>query len=489
MVENDVGSLSNTNIEEEGRDSNQDSVLSHFQEVTGKTDVDECLKLLDEVNWNLELAVQNAFNPNPVIPDPPIRSVNSQSDHSSNEGLRQRTIASYAATPNNPNFIGPRLNTLSVPIINRNPPSTLEIIYSSVWGAFFWPLKTAIGILSTIIGYVLKFLFTGGPPTPRQAINNVEEYIAEFNSKYGSIHPRFYHGGYKEAVSHAKRHFRFLLLYLHDDANPSAVQFAEQVICTFVFKNLVEDNLLFWSCSTTKAEGRCVAETLNKAKAPFLALLCYKEGQMKMVYKSIGYTTVETIITQLTSAIVENEPHLARQRNRDIRVSESSSSQLIMQEQDAAYRESLLKDQERARKRKEEEDVKRKILEKEEAERKAKEDKLKSLEELRSKLKQTLKPETKADTLSILLKLPNGKRVSRKFSPHSTIKDIYEFALTCDDCPNFFTLISNFPKRVLPSTGDCYLKTCLEMDIENSTTLFVEENESDADSVVSEVEI
>jgi FAS-associated factor 2 len=285
---------------------------------------------------------------------------------------------------------------------------------------------------------------------------------------------------------------RFLLVYLHNEDDPTSVQFANNVICTNLLKSVVEDNLLFWSCSVKKREGECVSESLNKAKAPFMALLCFKEGQMRMVYKHQGPATVEHVISRLTTSIVENEPHLNRQRssrNRD-RVSESTSSQLLMQEQDAAYQESLIRDQERVRKKEEEERAVRMIQEEQERLEKEKQDKVAARLALRQKLKENLPEQTKEDTLALLFRLPNGTRVSRKFSPIATIKDVYDFALTCDESPNFFTLVSNFPKRVLPVEGDAHQKTCEEMGIQSSTTLFVQEIVSDdEESSSSEAEM
>lgn len=485
----------------------QNMIMIIFVIFPGKTEVEECMRLLDESNWNLEQAVQLSFNPLP--PTPPLETVPVQSHEEgpSSSGqlvtppqitdneIRQRLITSYsnpALNPENPNFIGPRMSSLSGPVINRQNRSVVQTLYGSFWNILWWPINIAYKVLQTIFHFTLTLFFSPGPPTARQAGQEVERFITEFDNKHGVLHPRLYHGTYREAVSHAKRHLRFLLVYLHNEDDPTSVQFANNVICTNLLKSVVEDNLLFWSCSVKKREGECVSESLNKAKAPFLGLLCFKEGQMRMVYKHQGFATVEQVISRLTTSIVENEPHLNRQRssrNRD-RVSESTSSQLLMQEQDAAYQESLIRDQERARKKEEEERAIRRIQEEEERVEREKQEKIAAREALRQKLKENLPEQTKEDTLSLLFRLPNGSRVSRKFSPNTTIKEIYEFALTCDESPNFFTLVSNFPKRVLPVDGDAHNKTCVEMGIQNSTTLFVQEILSeDEESSASEADL
>ena len=472
----------------------------------GKTEVEECLRLLDESNWNLEQAVQLSFNPFSASPPENVQSsavifepnrdqpgdtnvvndtININSNISNSNNVRQRVLTSYQSTGvdlTNPNFIGPRFSNSSGPVINRNNGSLTQILVGHIWNLVLWPVSITYRLLSSLLRFALTFFLAPGPPTQRQASQEVERYMSEFDSKFGAVHPRFYHGTYREAVSHAKRHLRFLLVYLHHEDDPVSVQFAQDVVCTNLLKNIVEDNLLFWSCSVNKREGRCVAESLNKAKAPFIALLCFKEGQMRMIYKNQGHANIEDVINALTTSIVENEPNLNTQRRDRDRTSESTSSQLIMQEQDEAYQQSLLRDQERSRKKKEEEEVIRAIQENEEQKIREKEERIAARVALKEKLKASLPEQCKEDTLSLLFRLPNGSRLARRFSPHSTIKEIYDFVLACDESPIFFTLSSNFPKRVLPWEGEAHLKTSSEMGVQNSTTFFVQEQLSDDES-------
>lgn len=426
----------------------------------------------------------------PSLADVDNSDVNNIVNNSNN--LRQRVLESYQNPGLDiayPNFVGPRFNNSSGPVINRNSRSLTQLVFGHMWNLVVLPITIAYKVFCSIFHFALSFIFAPGPPTQRQATQEVEQYISEFDSKYGNtLHPRFYHGTYREAVNHAKRHLRFLLVYLHNENDPVSVNFAHHVVCSNLLKSVVEDNLLFWSCSVKKREGSCVAESLNKAKAPFIALLCFKEGQMKMVYKNHGQATVEGVIGALTTSIVENEPYLIRQRSNRDRVSESSSSQLIMQEQDVAYQQSLVRDQERSRKKKEEEDAIRAIQESAEQKIKEKEERIASRVALREKLKLSLSPPSKEDTLSLLFRLPNGSRLARRFASQCTVKDIYDFVLTCEESPNFFILTSNFPKRMLPWQGDAHLKTCQEIGVQNSTTFFVQEQHSDDESSQEESE-
>eukprot|EP00116_Pleurobrachia_bachei_P004203 sb/3464465/ len=462
------------------------------------------MKLLDEANWDLEQAVQLAFNPpiNPPSPtfEPtpatpviqrPVPTVQSELNN-----VRQRLVpppppAGPLLGEDNPNFIGPRFTPSTGPVINRNQGNGAlsTILFSGIW-AVYAPLRFIFKTIISVLSFAYSFFFTSGVPTQREAGREVEMYIEEFTRRYGSTHPRFYHGTLKEAMSHAQRHLRFLLVYLHSEKKETSVRFAQNVICSPLFKSVVEDNLLFWSCDTSTGEGSRVAESLTNARAPFIGLLCFKEGQMRLIYKNQGSSTVDAVISRLTTAILENEPHLQRQRNRN-RVSESSTSQLLMQEQNAAFNESLLRDQEREKQRKAEEEAVR--LAQEEVDRKLeeKENKLEKREELRVELRGKLEEPTKDHTISLLFRLPNGSRVARAFLPEVRIKELYEFAFTCEDAPNFFTLITNFPKRILPAyDAPDALLSCKDIGLENSTTLFLQEDDSESESSsVSEAEM
>lgn len=484
--------------------NSQDLILTHFQEVTGKEDLEECTKLLDECNWDLEKAVQLAFNPTindpEPVPDPPVEHItpdfgNINEVHEQivpetfDAAMRQRVITEFivpnnqnvqmqgTAIENRPVYGPPNLNR-----VNRRRQGLIQLLFGYGYSIVSWPFTTLYFIIGSVLNFVFKIFFAAGPPTLRQAGNEVEQYIADFNSKYGLLHPRFYHGSYREAVSHARRHLRFLLVFLHDENIAESRDFAKDIVCSEFMKQFVEDNLLFWSCSTRTAEGVCVAKSLNRVKAPFIGLLCFKDGQMKMIYKHQGPGTLENIITRLTSAVVENETILNRQRSARDRVSESSSSQQIMQEQDSLYQESLMRDQQKAKEKREEEEAIRRVKEEEERAEREYQERKEARRLFREKLRSELEAENKEDSLALLFRLPNGSRISRKFSPISTIQDLYEFALTCEDSPDYFDLVTNFPKRVLPSEGECYTKTLNEMQLANASTLFVQEIDSASES-------
>ena len=57
-------------------------------------------------------------------------------------------------------------------------------------------------------------------------VGDVVRFVEYFNETYGRNHPTFYQGSYSQVLSDAKQELRFLLIYLHQDSNQDAENFA-----------------------------------------------------------------------------------------------------------------------------------------------------------------------------------------------------------------------------------------------------------------------
>ena len=53
------------------------------------------------------------------------------------------------------------------------------------------------------------------PPRPADPVQDVNEFIAEFEASYGPEHPVFLRGSYSQALSAAKQQLKPLVVYLH----------------------------------------------------------------------------------------------------------------------------------------------------------------------------------------------------------------------------------------------------------------------------------
>lgn len=135
---------------------------------------------------------------------------------------------------------------------------------------------------------------------------------------------------------------------------------------------------------------------------------------------------------------------------------ERQERDMIRQEQDEAYNQSLKADREKQLKREEEQKriEEEKRLEKEKL---LRQERLHdSLTKLRSEITSKLPNEPSKEevenncSVKLVFKLPDGSRVHRLFRKNDKVKYIYWFIFSLDKAPLQFRLTTNFPKQDLP---------------------------------------
>lgn len=132
---------------------------------------------------------------------------------------------------------------------------------------------------------------------------------------------------------------------------------------------------------------------------------------------------------------------------------ERQERDMIRQEQDEAYQQSLKADREKRLKREGE-------LRDKEAKEKAERERKAQLEQLHQRLiklkfeitdKLPLKPsQDNDDIVKLVFKLPDGTRVKQDFRKLDKVKYLYWFVFSLKNAPLQFKLTTNFPKRDLP---------------------------------------
>lgn len=162
---------------------------------------------------------------------------------------------------------------------------------------------------------------------------------------------------------------------------------------------------------------------------------------------------------------------------------ELQMTQLLRRQQDEAYEASLKADQEKERKRREEEDRKKaeeqaRIEEKERAERE-----IERLLDLRKTLTSQIPEEPPAnhpDTIKLMVKLPNGTRLERRFLKTQSIKHLYNFVFCHPEAPFKFQVTANFPKRTLPGSSPAMqphsnaVNSDVQMDVDDEGPTFAD---------------
>lgn len=161
-----------------------------------------------------------------------------------------------------------------------------------------------------------------------------------------------------KAVNEAKRELRFLLIYIHKNDDTDSTRFATETLSsTELIDYLTETRFLVWACSRDLPEGHKVFGALKARRCPFLGVICLRNGRMSLVTRIEGPINAGELIRQLTMCVVDNEAELVAARaDRE----QLNQTQLIRQQQDAAYEESLRLDREKARRKMELEEAARK---------------------------------------------------------------------------------------------------------------------------------
>ena len=248
-----------------------------------------------------------------------------------------------------------------------------------------------------------------------------------------------------------KRDIRFIVIYLHSPSHRDTDAFCTNVIATQRFSDFINtENAIFWSCSIYYPEGYKVFQSFKVNTYPFVGLIGLKNHKMVAMKRIEGYYDLVPFLNILKEAMVNNEYSLIAARlDRE----ERNMSTLIRAQQDADFEESLRVDQEKERKRKEVEEEKAK----EERLKKEKEDAIIRRQEKITWMKSSLLTEIPAEpeangtgSIRIMFKLPNGKRLERRFLNTDPVKYLYYYVFCHDEELVNFKIVTNFPKRDLP---------------------------------------
>ena len=161
-------------------------------------------------------------------------------------------------------------------------------------------------------------------------------------------------------MKEAKRDLKFLVVYLHQNDNKDCNSFVTETMTNPDVIEYLNNTVIFWACSKNLPEGLKVYNALKAKRAPFLGVIVYKHSRMTLVSKIEGPIPAAELMLQLANLMEENQHDLISARaDRE----ERSQTQILRQQQDEAYMESLKQDREKQRKKQEEELAKRQALE------------------------------------------------------------------------------------------------------------------------------
>ncbi|XP_003374874.1 UBX domain-containing protein 8-B [Trichinella spiralis] len=247
-------------------------------------------------------------------------------------------------------------------------------------------------------------------------VNEVVQFVRFFDDHYGTDHPTFYRGTYKDVTI------------------PYSSLFSTDVLCNSEFVALVNSSGLFWACSTNTSEGVRVSNAMRDSAYPFLALICLRNGRMSIVFRQEGFSRAPELIARLRQTMEENDIHmlLARQEREN-----SAMNQLLRQQQEEAYNEALRIDRENEKRQMEEEERQKQEMEELKRAEEAIKIKKEELQKERQYWRENMPPEPEAShplLRRIALRFPAGTRVQRSFL--STDSSLVSYRLIEEDGPN-----------------------------------------------------
>lgn len=156
-----------------------------------------------------------------------------------------------------------------------------------------------------------------------------------------------------------------------------------------------------------------------------LLLIGLRDNKMTVMGRMEGDCSPEELLTRMRRVVSDNERWLNAARHERL---ERSMTQTLRAQQDVAYEESLKADQEKERKKRMEREEQAKVEREIQEEQDAVERRLELKERLKMELVNQVPSEPSEDSanaISIVFKLPNGMRITRRFLKSNSLNVSY----------------------------------------------------------------
>lgn len=387
---------------------------------------------------------------------------------------RQRaieTLRSATAVPSDEEAV--RLLTAANWDLDRAAASYLDRPRRPWLLALFAPLRFAWQLIRTIARLLTRLL--GGhayaiESSPGDTPN--ERFRSFYEERHGTTHPPFFEGGYLQALSAAKDNVCFLVVYLHSESHGHTNRFCRNILADEAFVEAVSD-CVFWAGSVTQRDGAAAQSRLRVSGMPFLAIVAAPStvggdiatssfGTVLGVRTGVGSGAADWVRRVCTryEGVLEG---IRRERE------ERDNARRLRDEQDAEYEAALRADREAEEREKE-------VMEQQKME----EAKLEERERRRERKRAGLgeEPEKGAGVASVVMRLPDGRRIGRRFHRDDKTEKVFDWAeVNCVDI-EVACLVTSFPRRRLKYPEDAGLSVG-EVGMFPSCMLLLEERDEE----------
>ncbi|KAK3648735.1 UBX domain-containing protein 10 [Elasticomyces elasticus] len=432
----------------------QQLALQQFTSVTDSPST-TAIPLLQKCQWNAQIAITRFFDGDSETIDPVAEAARSQpqpppppqAGSRRAETLMDNIPRSSRTRRSNDGLDeAPRVVPTPESQLSRAVPFPFSVILLpfNLTYTLFQRLFSFAGYLFPFLPRLLSRLYSGRTSQPsrdsgRRPLNprdTAARFMREFEEEYGVTHSTvpFHEGGYAQAFDLAKRELKFLMVVLLSPEHDDTAAFVRETLLSPEVLTFVKDaknEIVVWAGTVQDAEAYQVATALGVTKFPYACLIVHtpkvSSTSMSRIATSTGPTTAAELLAKFQAAMQKQGSELARIRAQRM---EQEASRSLRQDQESAYERSLAQDREKARRKREEEAEKEKS-EREERERGEVKAEAKRRVELWRRWRARgigAEPGTEVkDAVRISLRMVDGERVVRRFSPEAELEELYAF--------------------------------------------------------------
>ena len=247
---------------------------------------------------------------------------------------------------------------------------------------------------------------------------------------------------YVAALQTCKQNYRLLLVYHHSPHSATTHQLST-LLTSPDLAAAINRNFGLYVSNVMTPEGRCLEQIHEVTAFPALVVVFPFETRYGRALQTLALGELTPDALDQTAARYQHMLETVREARR-----EEDEHRRIQQEQELAYQQAL----EEAQRRDEEQ---RRIAEAEEAQRRAEEEAEREARAIeadmaakRERLAQEAEPAGPA-TCSVLVRFPNGKKITRRFLQTDTLERVYFWVDANQAVSRTYILCKPFPKTLL----------------------------------------
>merc|ERR1719474_2026519 len=317
----------------------------------------------------------------------------------------------------------------------------------------------------------------------------------EFGNRYGQPTPAFFPGSLEDALNEACQkpvsERKMLAVYLHHDSSVLTNVFCTQVFCAEAVLGLLSQNFVTWGWDLTYSSnkqrlldmisrhfGSVASATIRNfsiEKLPLVILVAKLKGNMEIIQVIHGNVILDEFMTALLSAGETYQSQLSVEKAEE---QERTERNWVKDEQEKAFQEAQLRDQEREVALKEAEEESRLQEQVEEAKRRSEQEAREADEKEKARqvreAEQTLPPEPAANCGSPLANIrfrTPSETFARRFLASDPLSILLLFLRSKGYRPEEYKVLSTFPRRDLSGLPDTSSMEALKLCPQETLTL------------------